>query len=347
MTNNNINLDKGTVKRYVAYIALNLFGIYIIYLLSEFITPFLGAVTFFVLFKNMMVKLTDEKKWNPSAAAALIILLSFVIILLPILTLSYMLYEKVQEVFLHQESFTQIFASIDMRFYELTGNELFTQDAISGFQNKIANAIPSILGQGFYLIGHIAIMYFVLFYMLVSRQAITKEINNYLPFDLVNIRLLAEELENMTLSNAIGVPLIGIIQGTAAGIGYAIFGLSDPVFWGVITAFVSLLPVVGTTLIWAPAGVYLLATVGTWQGIGMLIYGILVIINIDNIARFIIQKRFADVHPMITIFGVIIGLNLFGLPGLIFGPLMLSYFVLFVKMYRKIYIGSATDSQSN
>jgi predicted PurR-regulated permease PerM len=75
----------------------------------------------------------------------------------------------------------------------------------------------------------------------------------------------------------------------------------------------------------------------TWPGIGLLIFGVLVIINIDNIARLMIQKKIADVHPVITIFGVIIGLGTFGLPGLVFGPLMLAYFVIFIKMYMKVY----------
>ena len=70
------------------------------------------------------------------------------------------------------------------------------------------------------------------------------------------------------------------------------------------------------------------------MGLGLAVYGGLVIINIDNIARFTLQKKFADVHPLITVFGVIVGLNLFGIPGLIFGPLMLSYFIIFIKMYR-------------
>jgi predicted PurR-regulated permease PerM len=171
----------------------------------------------------------------------------------------------------------------------------------------------------------------------MQREKVTLEVNNYLPFDTTNIKILATELKSMTLSNVIGVPAIATIQGTAAGLGYWIFGLSEPVFWGVITAFVSLLPLMGSTLVWVPAGLFLLALGQTWQGVGLLLYGTLVIINIDNVTRFAIQKRFADVHPLITVFGVIIGLDLFGLPGIIFGPLMFSYFVIFIKMYRKVY----------
>jgi predicted PurR-regulated permease PerM len=80
-----------------------------------------------------------------------------------------------------------------------------------------------------------------------------------------------------------------------------------------------------------------MASGNLWAGLGLFAYGTLIIMNIDNVARFMIQKKFADVHPMITVFGVLIGLELFGLAGIIFGPLMLSYFILFVKMYRRVY----------
>ncbi|MBA3706212.1 MAG: AI-2E family transporter, partial [Bacteroidetes bacterium] len=72
----------------------------------------------------------------------------------------------------------------------------------------------------------------------------------------------------------------------------------------------------------------------SWQGIGILIYGALVITNIDNVFRFMIQKKLADIHPLITVFGVIMGLNWFGLPGLIFGPILISYFLIMIKIYR-------------
>jgi predicted PurR-regulated permease PerM len=173
--------------------------------------------------------------------------------------------------------------------------------------------------------------------MLINIETLHSWSQKYLPFTSENTHVLYNELNNMTLSNAVAVPLIGIIQGSAAGLGYWFFGLSEPFFWAVITAFVSLLPLIGTTLIWAPASLFLLATSSLFNGLGLMIYGVLVIINIDNISRFVIQKRFADVHPLVTVFGVILGLNLFGLPGLIFGPLMISYFILFIKIYRNIY----------
>jgi predicted PurR-regulated permease PerM len=323
--------------RTIAYLALNAFGFFIIYLLRDFITPVLGAVIFFILFKPMMERMVTHYKWNQAVSASLIILISFIIILIPIMGMSYMIYNKITAILSNPESIMKGLEELDEKIMSLTGKQILSEDFTSKLQVQAQEAIPSFLGRIFVVAGNIAIMYFVMYYMLTRRKTLITEVNNYLPFTEENKRILGHELESQTLSNAIGVPLIAVIQGTAAGIGYWIFGIEEPVFWAALTAFASLLPLVGSTLIWAPAAIIIMATGDMWMGVGLLAYGAIVIINIDNVARFLIQKRFADVHPIITVFGVIIGLDLFGLPGLIFGPLMLSYFVIFVRMYRKIY----------
>jgi predicted PurR-regulated permease PerM len=260
-----------------------------------------------------------------------------VIILIPVFTLSYLLYEKVAEVLNSHDSLFNSLRMLDAQMQSTFGVEVFTEKNLDSIKESAGKLIPSFLNQFIWTLGNIGIMYFILYYLLVQETEIIAEVKKMLPFNAESTTMLAEELEAMTLSNIIGVPAIGIIQGTAAGLGYWMFGLQEPIFWGVITSFVSLLPLIGSTLIWVPAGLFLIAMGQTWPGIGLLIYGIIIIINIDNVARFIIQKRFADVHPIITVFGVIIGLDIFGLPGLVFGPLMISYFVILIRMYRKFY----------
>jgi predicted PurR-regulated permease PerM len=341
-----MQIDTFTTKKWIAITALILFGLLLCYLLSNFITALLGAIIFFILFKPMMDTLTLKHRWKEVWAATLIILISFVIILSPVFTLSYMLYAKITEVLNDPASLFNVIKMFDDRIHSSLGVELFSEENLNSIKAKAGTLIPSFLNEFVWILGNIGIMYFILFYLLTQRATIIKNVNQILPFDIENTRILTNELEAMTLSNIIGVPAIGLIQGTAAGLGYWFFGLQEPFFWGVITAFVSLIPLVGSTLIWLPAALFLLALGQTWEGIGLMAYGGLVVINIDNVARFIIQKRFADVHPVITVFGVIIGLDLFGLPGLVFGPLMLSYFVIFVQMYRKIYKTKVVNGQT-
>lgn len=332
-----MELDKTTVKKYLSLGLIILFAIFLLYLLRQFITPFLGAIIFYVLFKPMMVKLVEKHKWKNNLAVLVIILLSFTIILIPILSLSYMLYAKIAEVISDPSSMINIINIASDKIQAITGVDVLNKENIATFKQNAGNLIPSFLNQFLWILGNIGVMYFILYYLLMNSKNVTLETNRILPFNNENIKILSTELESMTMSNLIGVPTIGIIQGCFAALGYWIFGVKEPIFWGVITAFVSLIPLVGSALVWIPAAVFLMAMGNTWQGVSLMLYGGIVIVNIDNVARLFIQKKFADVHPIITIFGVLIGINLFGLPGLIFGPLMLSYFVIFIRMYRKIY----------
>lgn len=111
-----------------------------------------------------------------------------------------------------------------------------------------------------------------------------------------------------------------------------------------LTAFASVIPLVGTALVWVPITIYFLI-VGSWvNALMMLGYGAIIVSQCDNLIRFLLQKKMADVHPLITIFGVVAGLPLFGFMGVIFGPLLVSLFLLFVDMFRKEFL--LEDNQS-
>ena len=214
-------------KRTIAYLALNAFGLFIVYLLSDFITSFLGALIFFVLFRRMMNYMVDKRGWRPSTSAILIILISFIIVLVPVITFSNLLYSKIIQIVSNPDTIIGPIKLLDAKMVELTGRQLFSPELISTMQEKLGQIIPSFISKLFVLLGNIGMMYFILYYMLVQRINMQKEVNNYLPFNHANIKLLSGELESQTLSNSIGVPLIATIQGTAAGIGYWIFGMKQ------------------------------------------------------------------------------------------------------------------------
>ena len=90
-------------------------------------------------------------------------------------------------------------------------------------------------------------------------------------------------------------------------------------------------------MIWLPVAIYQLANGQTWQGIVVIAWGFLFLGSVDNIIRFLLAKRMADVHPIVTVLGVILGLQYFGITGLIFGPLIISYFIILLKIYYAEY----------
>jgi predicted PurR-regulated permease PerM len=144
---------------------------------------------------------------------------------------------------------------------------------------------------------------------------------------------LASETKLMIRANALGIPIICIVQGIFATLGYWIFGVDDWALWGFVTGVFAFFPLVGTMIVWVPIMVYMLASGITWPAIGLGIYSIVVTGNVDYITRLGLLKKMGNVHPLITVIGVIAGLNLFGFMGLIFGPLLVSYFIVLVKIY--------------
>jgi predicted PurR-regulated permease PerM len=170
--------------------------------------------------------------------------------------------------------------------------------------------------------------------MLIHSKKLDSFLEDFIPLKHTNLDILSTETKVMVKSNAIGIPLLAVIQGLAGSLGYWIFGVNEILLWGFLTAVCSVIPIVGTGLIWVPLTIYLFAINHTWQGFGLGLYSLIVLTNIDYVARITVLRKIGDVHPLITIFGVISGLSMFGFLGLIFGPLLISYFILLVKIYR-------------
>lgn len=126
---------------------------------------------------------------------------------------------------------------------------------------------------------------------------------------------------------------MAFVQGIVATIGYSIFGVKEFLLMGLLTAISSVIPIVGTMLVYLPLAIFQFSKYGTYSGIGVGLWGFIVIGSVDNIARFLVQKKLADVHPLVTLLGVFLGVSLFGFMGIIFGPLLLSVFFMLTKIY--------------
>jgi predicted PurR-regulated permease PerM len=181
-------------------------------------------------------------------------------------------------------------------------------------------------------------MYFILYFMMVNGKKMESDIYEHIPLRDENAVMLGKEVKNMVLSNAVGIPLIAVLQGLVALIGYLIIGVKEPWFWFVVTCITAMLPVVGAALAYVPLAIIFFANGDTGKGIFMLIYGFGVIGLVDNVFRFTLAKKIGNVHPLVTVFGVIIGLSVFGFIGLIFGPLLISLFLLLLKIYSNEFI---------
>jgi predicted PurR-regulated permease PerM len=215
---------------------------------------------------------------------------------------------------------------------------LLSEKNIQTLESNLANFIPTFLNSSATILGNMLVMFFVLFFMFTGGRAMELTVKQFIPLHQDSVIALAQETKHMVKANAIGIPLISIVQGIAAWLGYLIFGLNDALMWGFLTGVFAFFPIVGTMMIWVPLVVYLFSQGLNGPGTGLLIYSLLVTGNVDYLARVTLMKKIGNVHPLITVFGVIVGLQLFGFMGFIFGPLVFSYVIILIKIYAHEFV---------
>jgi predicted PurR-regulated permease PerM len=328
-------------EKYFRYslVALIIFlGWLVISGLWSFVNGLLGAFTLYVLVRGQMICLTEKRKMKNVMAAILILLEVFACVLVPIYFLAWLLIGRIQDI---NVDVSQLLATVQhfiALVQEKTGYDVLSISNIETATGYATKALHFIIGQISGLVITTVVMIFLLYFMLISRKAMEGYVYSLLPFNENNKYMVMGEIHNMVRSNAIGIPLLAIVQGAIAIMGYWAAGVPSPFLFGVITAFATIVPLIGTGLVWFPLVVYLALT-GNWvAAVGLALYCAVILINVDNVIRFILQKKLADTHPLITVFGVILGLHLFGFWGVIFGPLLMSMFFLLVNIFRKEYL---------
>jgi len=226
------------------------------------------------------------------------------------------------------------------------GMKIFTDENAQSIATKISSFIPRLLNSTANLLTNLIMLFFILYYLLVNGRAIEKYLNKIIPLKPENVDKLARETVLMIRANAIGIPVICMVQGVFAAIGYLIFGIKDWGMWGFVTGVLAFFPLVGTMIVWVPLVIYLYSTGQNYTATWLTLYSIIVTGNVDYITRLGLLKRMGNVHPLITVGGVIVGLNLFGFMGLIFGPLLFSYFIILVKIYMNEFGQPANDKDA-
>jgi predicted PurR-regulated permease PerM len=337
-------IPNNAIRQILLLLFIVLLGIILFFQLNTFLPAFLGAYTLYVMMRKYMFILEGKYKWNKSLCASLLMLLSFLIILLPIFTLVNMLSAKVGFAIEHSSQVLLSIKNFIQKYERLYSIEIMTDANIQKLTNWGATTLPQILGATLNTLVAIVVMYFILFFMLTEGRKMESGFYEWMPIKDENIILLRKDLNAMVLSNAIGIPLIALAQGIVGLIGYLIIGVPEPLFWFVITCITGMLPVLGAALAYVPLSLLLFANNESFKGIAVLAFGLILIGSVDNIFRFWLQKRLGDVHPLITVFGVIIGVSLFGFIGLIFGPILISLFLLLLKVYKNEF-GKRTQVQ--
>lgn len=331
-------IHQNRVRQIFFLAGLVLWGVLLVMELYTFLPALLGSITLYIICRKWMVYLTETRGWKKSLAAALLMFLTFLIILIPIGLLVQMMSSKVSYVITHSNELVEALQVVIGNIEERFNIEIMNTANINKFAEFVAQLAPKILNATFNTLVTIFFMYFILFFMLVNGRDMERGLYAYIPLKDENVDRLGKEMENLVYSNAVGIPLIAFLQGVVAIIGYFALGVKEPWFWFVITCITAMIPFIGAALAYVPLAVIFFANDELVRGIIMLIFGFGVIGTVDNVFRFTLARKIGNVHPLITVFGVIIGLKLFGFVGLIFGPVLISMFILLLKIYSNEFI---------
>lgn len=308
-------------------------GVMLVTQLYIFLPGLLGGVTLYILTRKWYYRLTIKKKWGKGLTALMFIIASLVVIAIPVYFSVLLISPKINSLISNQQEVVKGIEVFSKKIERITGQQLFTAANAQSIAKSITAYIPSFLNSTATILTNLIMMFFLLYYLLYSGRSIEKYLDHIIPLKPENVEKLANETDLMIRANAIGIPIICLVQGIMAAIGYLIFGVKDWGMWGFVTGVFAFFPLVGTMIIWVPLVIYLYSINQNLTATGLMIYSIIVTGNVDYITRLGLLKRIGNVHPMVTVLGVIVGLKLFGFMGLIFGPLMISYFIILLKIY--------------
>jgi predicted PurR-regulated permease PerM len=202
------------------------------------------------------------------------------------------------------------------------------------------NAIGLIKGFTVFFFDLLLVL-FIAFFMFLQGDDFIQAIKGLSPLDPVHNDEILRETETTIKATLWGTVIVAVAQGTLGGVGFWIFGLPQPAFWGTVMIPAAVIPVVGSTIVWGPAAVYLLFTGHVGAGVGLIIWGGVVVSIIDNILKPILMKGSGETPAIFILFSILGGLTYFGMIGFILGPLILSFLLSLLRIYQKTILAPA------
>lgn len=295
----------------------------------------------YVVFVKLYQRL--ERVMKPGVAAVLTLTVALIIIALPLTWLIGVVIAQAPDALRRLQSSTVFTAISQLSIAGVdVGEEL--AKATGTIASWLSTKLFSFLGSATSAILNLVIAFFGLYYLLRSEGHSWTTIRSYIPFSEKTADALRDRFFNVTEATLLGTVLIATIQGTLVGSGFWLVGLPNPFFWGTATAFASILPVLGTSLVWGPAVLVLLVQNRYGAAITMLVIGAGIASNVDNVIRPLVYRRVSNIHPMVTLVGAFAGVKYFGLLGVLLGPLAIAYLFELLRFYRQEYGAPASHT---
>ena len=182
-------------------------------------------------------------------------------------------------------------------------------------------------------------LFFTLFYLLIDGERVVNFLKRMSPLSDRDDEELMRDFASMSRAVIKGSLAVALLQGVVGGIGVATAGVSSPAIWGALMGFFSLIPAVGSGIVWFPMGLWLLFSGDVWQGVFLLAFGVGIVSTIDNLLRPKLVGRDTQIHPLLVFFSTLGGIALFGIVGLLIGPIVVSFFLALIRIYAREFKG--------
>jgi predicted PurR-regulated permease PerM len=277
---------------------------------------------------------------RPSVAAALAVIVTLLLMVLPTVFLIGKLVQQVSGAYtsLRMQNVERITDYLD----KISGQRFqpMLDSVLERLRSGVLAVAPNVLGSiGESLVG-LFVMFFVMYYGFREGRTFVQRIRQLLPLEPSLKESLFYEIRTISQAVLYGQVMTALVQGAIGAIGLLIFGVPNWLFWGAIMVLTSFIPMIGTPVVWVPAALSLILGGSTARGVGLLIFGAVLVMNIDNFLRPRLMSGRTQIHPVLILIGVMGGLKVFGFVGLLVGPLILALLVAFIKFYEHAYLPS-------
>lgn len=305
----------------------------ILYNLSDFLPSLLGAITLYIISRSFNFHLIEKRKWRPWAAAISIILIALFVIIIPSYLIIDLLVQKIGNAQQYAEQFNGFIDKVSHYIQSKTDVDILSHENKQKISEVAGKISTTILNTTLNTLTVISAMFFILYFMLTKARLFERVLMGISPLKRSNGKKIGDKFRKLVIANAVGIPVVALGQAIVALIGYLIFGAPSPILLFALTFIGSMIPIVGAAIVYLPVGVFMLASGDTFGGIGVIAFGMLIVGLVDNVLRFTFLKKLENIHPLNTVFGIILGLKIFGFFGLIFGPILVSITILLIQIY--------------
>lgn len=346
-------MDSEKVSKYTFFLLMIAIFYVVFLIIRPYFTYVILAMIFGFLFYPVYKWLYSWTK-RPNFSAAIMTLFIILLLVIPALFTLFTLIDRTKAVVENVNAGSDLYEEfgvndISAKLSEKLGKEIDISGTISSGVNKIGESIIHEKALG--LVDSIAdilmgifMMFFIIFYIFRGGKQLYSEIKSLVPLKThYKIRLFSE-MESMMHAIIYGQIITSIVQGVLCGIGLYVAQVPNALFWTFITILIGFIPFIGTPIVFVPASAYLILNDQIGAAIGLLVYGFVIVMNIDNVLKPRIIGNRARVHPVLVLLGVIGGLKLFGFIGLIIGPIIMALFIIFLRLYSSDFEGGSHNA---